>query len=141
MPVRCGLSTEAMLEAEPALGPVLQDLQAQPVDELTLRESDDPAHVVLFAASSGTAVAVPRQAPAVRAREGGVDAVIRLANLVQDAAVEALSAAGVTPVWPRCPRHPAVHPLEAQRVGDRPVWRCPTDKISVAEIGLLPTVS
>jgi hypothetical protein len=131
------LPTEAMLEAEPALGPVLHDLQAQPVNELTLRESDNPEYVLALVASSGGAVIVPRQEPAVRARESTVDAIVRVADLVQDAAVEAMSAASVPPVWPNCPRHPGTHPLQAAVEHEHAVWRCPVDRITIAEVGAL----
>jgi hypothetical protein len=79
------LPTEAMLEAEPALGPVLRDLQAQPVNELTLRQTDHPQYVLALAASSGGALMVPHQEPSVRTTERTGDAIVRVADLVQDA--------------------------------------------------------
>jgi hypothetical protein len=133
------LPSEAMLEAEPALGPVLRDLQAQPVNELTLRERDNPEYVLALEASSGGAVIVPLQEPPARAIESMVDAIVRVADLVQDAAVEAMWAASVPPVWPSCPRHPGTHPLQAAAENDRAVWRCPADGITLAEVGALPS--
>jgi hypothetical protein len=128
-----------MLEAEPALGPVLRDLRAQPVNELTLRQSDHPGYVLALEATSGGAVIVLRQEPAVRASESTADAIVRVADLVQDAAVEALWAASVPPVWPSCPRHPGTHPLQAAAENDRAVWQCPADSITVAEVEALPS--
>ena len=133
-----GLPTAAMLAAEPALGPALRDLRAQPVDELAVRESDEAEHVVAFEASTGATVLVPRQEPAVRAAERAVDAVIRLADIVQEAAVVAMWGASVPPVWPSCPRHPGTHPLQATAENDRAVWRCPADDVTIAEVGALP---
>lgn len=39
--------------------------------------------------------------------------------------------------WPKCPKHPTTHPLEAVVLGGYAVWRCPEARESVARIGSL----
>ena len=49
--------------------------------------------------------------------------------------MEALWAAGRSPVWPPCPLHPDSHPLQAALVDGAAVWQCGNQVI--AEIGSL----
>ena len=49
--------------------------------------------------------------------------------------VEALWAAGRSPVWPPCPLHPDSHPLRATLMNGAAVWQC--GDALVAEIGSL----
>jgi hypothetical protein len=66
-----------------------------------------------------------------------VDAIVSLADEVQEWAVEALFAVGLPPVWPECPDHPDSHPLDPRRRGGVAVWQCPRSGVVVAQIGSL----
>jgi hypothetical protein len=68
------------------------------------------------------------------AAETPEQAVVRVANVVQDAAVEALASAGLSAVWPVCPLH-RHHPLNAVVLDMTPVWQCPTTGDVIAVIG------
>jgi hypothetical protein len=39
--------------------------------------------------------------------------------------------------WPRCPRHPTTHPLEAVVVEGEAAWRCARDSVRIARVGEL----
>ena len=70
----------------------------------------------------------------------------RVADQVQEWAVEVLWTAGESAVWPHCPEHPDAHPLQARvqqwtdgaRHEDAAVWACPRTGHAVCAIGELP---
>jgi hypothetical protein len=70
-------------------------------------------------------------------RLGGVEAIAQLANDASEAVVEALWSAHRPTNWPRCPRHPTTHPLEARVDGGLAVWTCPKSGHRVATVGSL----
>lgn len=63
--------------------------------------------------------------------------VARLADQLQDAAVETLPGLGRPAVWPECPDHPDRHPLQALCVDGAAAWVCPREGRVVARIGEL----
>ena len=64
-----------------------------------------------------------------------VDAIVNVADQVQDFVVEALWAIGASATWPSCPLHPDTHPLRPARVADRAVWECPRTGDELSAIG------
>lgn len=66
--------------------------------------------------------------------------IVRLADQVQEWAVEALWSARKPAVWPECPDHPDSHPLVARLVtgADAAVWCCPRTNAVKFPIGRLP---
>ena len=65
------------------------------------------------------------------------DQVVSLADQVQDWTVEALWAAGRSPVWPECPEHRDSHPLRAIKQNGLAVWICPKSLSEIGRIGSL----
>ncbi|HET7396892.1 MAG TPA: hypothetical protein VFJ94_00075 [Intrasporangium sp.] len=115
-----------------AFAPVLADLAAEPVVSLQREAGDGRPAFIWLTDSSGGRTGVPLD-PQLR----GIDAVVWVAGIVQDAAVDALWAVGEPAVWPVCRRHPASHPMNAALVGGVAVWQCPVDLVAVAEVGQL----
>jgi hypothetical protein len=64
------------------------------------------------------------------------DAVLRVTEVVQDAAIVAGHGA-----WPACPDHPDSHPLKPGLGDGTAVWSCPVSGRPVASIGELPAAS
>jgi hypothetical protein len=71
----------------------------------------------------------------VLAGEPLADRVARVADQVQEWAVEALWTAGRPATWPECPDHPDTHPLQAVVLDGRAVWTCPRTGQVVRDIG------
>lgn len=65
----------------------------------------------------GSGISVPRHEPLA-------DRVVYLADQFQESEVEALWFAGLSAVWPHCPRHPNTHPLNARLHDGIAVWTC-----------------
>jgi len=128
------MSVEELL-ASPG-GRALRDLQAQPVPELAVLDGDREVWAWLVA-STGSWTGIPRQPAEVEARESPAESARRIADIVQDAAVEAQAYAGSSPVWPACPRHPGQHPLSAVVEASEAVWTCPRDGVVLAPVGAL----
>jgi hypothetical protein len=77
----------------------------------------------------------------VRGDEGFEACVARLADQLQDAAVEALPGLGRPAVWSECPDHPGRHPLQALILDGLAVWACPREGRVVARVGELSSAS
>jgi hypothetical protein len=69
--------------------------------------------------------------------EGEPDELARLADQVQEWAVEELWNRGRSTSWPECPFHPNSHPLKPAVVAGAAWWRCPKNAERVAVIGAL----
>ena len=63
----------------------------------------------------------------------------QVADVVQQAVIEARAEAGLPSNWPRCPDHPTKHPL-GLNADPWPAWCCPwaDDGVTVAPVGALP---
>lgn len=61
----------------------------------------------------------------------------RVADRLQEAAVEALWGERKSAVWPECADHPNSHPLRAELRGEGVVWECPASSRRVAAVGEL----
>jgi hypothetical protein len=81
------------------------------------------------------------QGVSVALGQDSAEQVARLADQVQEWAVEALWAAGLSAVWPRCPSHPDSHPLVARVERDEAAWFCPRTDELIAPVGRLPTIA
>jgi hypothetical protein len=116
-----------------ALAPVLADVRAAGlevprVDAEHWTEEDDCPSAMLWLGRSGHGVAVDRQATEA-------ERVVEAADTAQEMVIEGeLWARGATN-WPRCPTHPATHPIEARVVDDVAAWVCPVSGDVVAPIG------
>lgn len=116
-----------------ALAPVLDDVRTAGlvvprVDADHWSGEADRPSAMLRVGRSGRGVAVDRHAMEA-------EQVVEAADGVQEFVVEGeLWARGATN-WPRCPQHPANHPLEARVVDDRAAWACPRTGGVVAPIG------
>lgn len=119
-------------EFDRALGPVLRDLQAEPVPVLSIRADTTGQAQAWLVDATGA-----RTGLRLESTVEGLDAVIWVADTVQEAAVEALWAASLPAVWPNCPRHPGTHPLAPASIAGTAKWRCPADDVAVADIGSL----
>ena len=131
-------------ELAACLAPVLRDLAAGNVPAPRLQKSSwhvhpDTLEIMVFAPNgSGQGVSIQRGEPFV-------DQLARLADQVQEWAVEALWAIGRSAVWPECPEHPNSHPLRvdvsADQTGvERAVWRCPKSNVVAFAVGEMPTM-
>jgi len=140
------------------LGPILCDLAAGHVAAwIRPRDHEDGA------GGPGESAPWPWPGPAVQlieAADGSTCAVTllsatpfaeqlaRIADQVQEWAVEVLWTAAEPAVWPHCPDHPDAHPLHAQvqhwtdgpRHEDAAVWVCPRSGRTVCAIGDLADV-
>lgn len=65
------------------------------------------------------------------------DRLAKVADQVQEWAVEAQWSAGAPAVWPHCPQHPNSHPLTATVAADAAVWTCPKTGALIARVGEL----
>ena len=122
-------------EFERAIVPVLADLERQHPGalrlELTPEESDLQAWL-WDADGSGTGLFLGD------GWESGIDAIVELADKVQEAAIEAVWGITGSSNWPACPEHPDGAPLSPGRHRGAAFWWCPRDRRAVAEIGSLP---
>ncbi|MGH3117926.1 MAG: hypothetical protein ACRDWY_07370 [Actinomycetes bacterium] len=111
-----------------AIAPVLADLDHDRPGLLRVDETplDDDCHAWLRDGSGfGTGVYL---SDALSPDE----AVAEVADVVQEAAIEALHGA-----WPSCPRHPDSHPLTAAMSRGEASWLCGRDGSFIAKIGQL----
>ena len=119
-----------------ALEPILRDLRAAGLEEPRIEDRewtddpDRPSAMLWSPDGSGSGVSVLRPAaPSER--------IAAVADQVQEWAIEGqLWGAGLTN-WPRCPRHPDSHPMQATTVNGSAVWVCPASHDVVAPIGAL----
>ncbi|MDP9847136.1 hypothetical protein [Streptosporangium lutulentum] len=125
-----------------ALEPVCRDLETNCAVPPDIREA--PAYpgggeglaCAMFHAPDGSG-----QGVSVVLGQDPSEQVARLADQVQEWAVEALWTAGLPAVWPHCPAHPDTHPLTARVDGNEAAWFCPHTGDRVAPIGELPTIA
>jgi hypothetical protein len=116
-----------------ALAAVLADVRAARLQVPRVKpdhwtEEDDRPSAMLWLGGSGHGVAVDRQATEA-------ERVVEAADTVQEMVIEGeLRTRGATN-WPRCPSHPATHPVEARVVDDVAAWVCPASGAVVAPIG------
>ena len=122
-------------ELERALQPVLADLRATGAPVPRIEDSDWPGDVDRAGAmlwspdGSGQGVAISRSRPLA-------EQVAEAADRVQEWEVEELWRSAPTN-WPRCPRHPATHPMAVRLQPDGVWWVCPHDRVAVSEVGRL----
>lgn len=126
------------------LAPILRDLAAGHVAAPRLGPlaggngtEPGPAELILIAPDgSGCGISLLPGAPFA-------EQLARVADQVQEWAVEVLWTAGESAVWPCCPEHPDSHPLHAQvqrwlegaRHEDAAVWVCPKSGHVACAIG------
>lgn len=131
-------------ELAACLAPVLRDLAAGKVPAPRLEKCSgyafpDALEIMLFAQDgSGQGVNIQRGEPFV-------EQLARLADQVQEWAVEVLWAIGRSAVWPECPEHPNSHPLRVDVSADeagaeRAVWQCPKSGEVAFAVGEMPTM-
>ncbi|MGV9776326.1 hypothetical protein [Streptosporangium sp. NPDC003464] len=122
-----------------ALEPVCRDLRTGCAVPPDIREAHaDPGRweglaCAMFYGPDGSG-----QEVSVVLGEDPAEQVARLADQVQEWAVEALWAAGLPAVWPHCPAHPDSHPLLARAERGQAAWFCPHTGELVTPVGLLP---
>ncbi len=63
--------------------------------------------------------------------------IVRLADHIQEWAVEWLAARARPATWPMCPAHPNSHPLRPVLADRAPVWVCPQTEAVISRIGEL----
>ena len=117
-----------------AIAPVLADLERQHPGLMRVEMGgggEDPQAMLWDSDGSGTGVWLSDSFDRV-------DAVVYLADCVQEAAIEAVWGVTGRGVWPQCPEHPDAAPLAPVRFTQSPWWCCPTDGRMVAPIGELP---
>ena len=119
---------------ERALRPVLADLERQHPGLLRVETTDaDPDCSVWLWEADGSGAGL-RDSDAL----AGAEAIVDLADRVQEVVCEALWSVGQPATWPDCPEHPASHPLSPLVVQEEPVWVCPRSNRPVARVGTLP---
>lgn len=113
---------------------VARDLQTPdaiiPMVEPDYRSGDDlQSHGagVRWQDGTGAGISVPRHQPLA-------ERLVHLADQFQVHEVEALWFASRSAVWPRCPRHPNTHPLNARLRDGVAVWLCGESDV-IAPIG------
>ncbi len=119
-----------------ALAPVIADVTTngapvpRVVDEDWAADADS-ASAMLWSGdgSHGAGVSVPLDRPRP-------EQVRQAADMVQDWVVDELWGTAATN-WPRCPHHPATHPLRAVVRDGAARWSCPRDGTPVAVVGTL----
>jgi hypothetical protein len=125
-----------------ALEPVCRDLRTNCAVPPDIREAPaDPGRweglaCAMFYAPDGSG-----QGVSVVLGQDPAEQVARLADQVQEWAVEALWTAGLPAVWPHCPSHPDSHPLIARVERDEAAWFCPHTGEPVTPIGQLPAIA
>ncbi|MGY1602889.1 hypothetical protein [Geodermatophilus sp. SYSU D00815] len=122
------------VELARALVPVVHDLTATgaPVPRVVDDGwSDDPgtASAMLWSrdGTHGSGVGVRLGAPRH-------EQLVHVADQVQEWAFDELRGTAATN-WPRCPHHPATHPLQAAVRDGAARWVCPRDGTAVAVVG------
>ncbi|MCZ2822110.1 hypothetical protein O2V63_17355 [Modestobacter sp. VKM Ac-2977] len=124
-------------DLERALQPVLDDLRATSAplprrvdDDRPDSDDDGPfaARAMLWGHDGRG------QGVFVELRLSQPEQVAQVADGVQAWAVEELWGSAPTN-WPRCPRHPDTHPLQAQVRDAAAWWVCPRDDVPVSEVG------
>jgi hypothetical protein len=122
-----------------ALAPVCRDLRATcPVppdirEDPTVPAVEEGGAYAMFYGPDGSG-----QGVSVMLGDDPAEQVARLADQVQEWAVEALWSAGMPAVWPHCPSHPDSHPLEARVRKHEAAWFCPHTGERIAPVGDLP---
>jgi hypothetical protein len=120
-----------------AVAPLIRDIEATAGVPATIDEeswtpssAQDP-FAVLVLPDGGTGFSVDPYAP-LRER------IWQVADVVQQAVIEARAEAGLPSNWPRCPDHPTKHPL-ALNADPWPAWCCPwaDEGVIVAPVGSL----
>jgi hypothetical protein len=118
-----------------AATPVLRDLAATGTSVPVIREEahEEGGEMVCGwlegADGTGQGIRVALQdSPGVRLAD--------LADQVQEWVTGELHAAGESPVWPPCPRHPN-HPLQPKVRDEMAVWICPGTSQAISVIGAL----
>ncbi|GII34315.1 hypothetical protein [Planotetraspora mira] len=122
-----------------ALEPVCRDLHtncAVPPDIREIPDGWEGLASAMFYAPDGSG-----QGVSVVVGQDPTEQVSRLADQVQEWAVEALWTAGLSAVWPHCPSHPDSHPLVARVACGEAAWFCPKTGELVAPIGQLPAIT
>lgn len=123
---------------ERTIAPVLADLERQHPGairlELTPAESDLQGWL-WDADGSGTGIYLGD------GWDSETDAVVELADKVQEAAIEAVWGLTGRSTWPACPEHPDGAPMSPARHAGAAFWWCPQDGRAVAEIGSLPALT
>jgi hypothetical protein len=131
--------TVARVKATPevfarALAPVLADLDRQHpgVLRLTVEPEGSEVHAWLVNGEGwGTGLLLGD------GWDTDADAVVELADKVQEAAIEALWLHTGNSTWPSCPEHPDGAPLGPVRHEGEAFWFCPYDRRAIAKIGAL----
>lgn len=119
-----------------AMEPILADLDARPVPGLSLVESTDPSVHLWARDADGCGLGIR-----LDARFTDAEAVVVVADMLQEAAIETLWRGGLAAVWPPCPRHPDTHPPNPELRGGRAVWSCPKDSVEICQIGDLRSLT
>lgn len=132
------------------LAPILRDLAAGHVAAAprlgdcagAVEAAQGPA-VLLIRAPDGSSCAI-----SLLSDTPFTEQLARVADQVQEWAVEVLWAAGEPAVWPHCPDHPDSHPLHARvqqwtdgaQHEEAAVWTCPKSGRTICAIGDLAAV-
>lgn len=118
-----------------ALAPVLRDLAATGTSAPVIREEAHEEGDELVCAwlegpdGTGQGIRVALYYPPA-------ERLVDLADQVQEWVIEELHAAGKSPVWPPCQRHPN-HPLQPEVRDEAAVWICPGTSQVISAIGAL----
>jgi hypothetical protein len=134
---RLGVVNADAATVQAAIGPVLADLERQHPGLVRVETTgDDPETSFWLWEVDGSGTGV-------RLSDGqcSADAVIFVADQVQEVACEALRGAGRAAAWPVCPDHPVTHPLAPMGLAGAAVWACPVSDRPVAPIGQLPAAA
>ncbi|GAA4628811.1 hypothetical protein GCM10023196_046740 [Actinoallomurus vinaceus] len=118
-----------------ALEPVLRDIRATGAPEPDVRDDgwadDDLSASAFLWSRDGSAVGIRVDRAAAEA-----DRVVQVADQVQEWVIEELWGQAATN-WPRCPGHPATHPLRASTRARSAMWVCPSEGTPISPIGSL----
>ena len=119
---------------EAAISPVMADLERQHPGLLRLAIEPEESELQAWlweSDGSGTGVYLGD------GWDSPVDAVVELADKLQEAAIEAVWSATGGSNWPTCPEHPDGAPMGPGRYAGLAFWFCPGDGRAVCEIGRL----
>lgn len=89
---------------------------------------DEAAFWVWQDDGSGTGCFLDPEAP-------DAESAVHVADVVHDAAIDALWGQGRDTAWPPCPSHPGVHPLVVVQGRPEPRWACPRSGTVHAPVG------